>query len=77
MSQSDTKKILERVETLSKAEKAYVIDQILQSFHEIDVEIEEKWVKVAEERLTQVREGNVSLKSDEDLFAEIERRYKG
>jgi len=77
MSQADTKKILERVEALSKDEKAYIVDQILQSIHEIDVEIEKNWVKVAEERLTEIREGNVSLKSDADLFAEIDRKYKG
>jgi len=77
MSQADTKKILEKVENLSKDEKAYIVDQILQSIHEIDVEIEKNWVKVAEERLTEIREGNVSLKSDADLFAEIDRKYKG
>ena len=77
MSQADTKKILEKVENLSKDEKAYIVDQILQSIHEIDVEIEKNWVKVAEERLTEIREGTVSLKSDADLFAEIDRKYKG
>lgn len=77
MSQADTKKILERVEGLSRDEKAYVVDQILQSIHDINVEIENKWIKVAEKRLTQIREGNVSMKSEEDLFADIERRYKG
>ena len=76
MSQADTKKILEKVENLSKDEKAYIVDQILQSIHEIDVEIEKNWVKVAEERLTEIREGTVSLKSDADLFAEIDRKYK-
>ncbi|PKD44643.1 addiction module protein [Rhodohalobacter barkolensis] len=77
MSKSDTKEILERVETLSNDEKVYIADQILQSMHEVDPENDKQWVKVAEERLTQVREGNVTLKSEEDLFEEIERKYKG
>jgi hypothetical protein len=76
MSQSGTKEILERVEALSNDEKAYIADQILQSIHGIDREIDEQWVKVAEERLTQVREGNVSMKSEEDLFDEIKRKYE-
>jgi len=76
MNQSDTNRILEKVETLSKEEKVYIVDQILQSIHKIDVEIEKNWVKVAEERLTEIREGDVSLKSDADLFAEIDRKYK-
>jgi len=76
MNQSDTNRILEKVETLSKEEKVYIVDQILQSIHKIDVDIEKNWVKVAEERLTEIREGDVSLKSDADLFAEIDRKYK-
>ena len=76
MNQSDTNRILEKVETLSKEEKVYIVDQILQSIHKIDVEIEKNWVKVAEERLTEIREGDISLKSDADLFAEIDRKYK-
>jgi len=76
MNQSDTNRILEKVETLSKEEKVYIVDQILQSIHKIDVEIEKNWVKVAEERLTEIREGDVSLKSDADLFAEIDRKFK-
>jgi hypothetical protein len=76
MSKSDTKEILERVETLSNDEKVYIADQILQSMHEIDPEIDKEWVKIAEERLSQIREGNVSMISEEDLFEEIERKYK-
>ena len=76
MNQSDTNRILEKVETLSKEEKVYIVDQILQSIHKIDVEIEKNWVKVAEERLTEIREGDVSLKSDADLFDKIDRKYK-
>jgi predicted O-methyltransferase YrrM len=74
MSKSDTKEILERVETLSNDEKVYIADQILQSMHEIDPEIDKEWVKIAEERLSQIREGNVSMISEEDLFEEIERK---
>jgi hypothetical protein len=77
MSQSDTKEILERVETLSNDEKVYIADQILQSMHEVDPEIDKQWVKVAEERLTQVRDGNVSMTSEQDLFEEIEKKYNG
>ncbi len=77
MSKSDTKEILERVETLSNDEKVYIADQILQSMHGIEREIDEQWVNIAEERLSQVQEGNVTLKSEEDLFEEIERKYKG
>lgn len=77
MSQSNTREILEKVEILSSDEKIFIVDQLLQSIHEVDHDMDRKWVEVAEERLTQVREGKVSLKSEEDLFEDIERKYKG
>ena len=77
MNHTDTKEIIERVEALSNDEKVYIADQILQSMHEVDPEIDKQWVKVAEKRLTQVRKGNVSMRSEEDIFEEIERKYKG
>lgn len=77
MSQSATKEILDKVESLSNDEKVYIADQILQSMHEVDPKIDKQWVNLAEERLTQVRDGSVTMKSEEDLFEEIEQKYKG
>lgn len=77
MSQSATKEILDKVESLSNDEKVYIADQILQSMHEVDPKIDKQWVNVAEERLNQVRDGSVTMKSEEDLFEEIEQKYKG
>ncbi len=56
--------------------KTALIERILDSIHPLQKDVDEEWKEEAEKRISEINIGNVQLISGDEVFKEIEDRYK-
>lgn len=70
-----TDELLSIIESLPIDIKTELVEKILASMHPIEKEIDEEWKKVAEDRVAEVKAGNVKLIPGDEVFDEIWEKY--
>jgi Putative addiction module component len=71
----ETKKLIEELISLPVEERAIIADSILKTLNPIDNNIEKKWMKVANDRLKELKSGNVQAIPGDEVFNKIWKRY--
>lgn len=72
---AETIELIEMAEALPTAEKAMLVDRLLDSMYPRQAEIDELWRIEAERRVEEVRSGKVQTIPGEKVFEEIEKRF--
>lgn len=75
MSNLTTKELLEEVESLPSEERAFIADSILKTLNRVDENIDNEWLKVAEERLNDLKSGKVKSVSSEEVLTKVRERF--
>lgn len=70
------KEIIAEAESLPVEERAFVIDSLLRTLNPPVPEIDLAWMKVATQRLTELRSGNVKPIPGQEVFERIRRRFE-
>ncbi len=63
------------IEALPIDVKTELVDKILASIHPLQKEIDEEWKKAAEERINELKIGNVQVIPGDKVFSEIKEKY--
>jgi len=71
----ETKKLIEEVTSLPVEERAIIADSILKTLNPVETDIEKKWMKVAKERLIELKSGKVKPISGDEVFNKIWKKY--
>lgn len=69
-----TSEIISELANLPVDERALIADSLLQTLNATQPEIEQAWLKLAEQRLTEISDGSVETLSAEAVFANIDKR---
>jgi putative addiction module component (TIGR02574 family) len=56
--------------------KTALIERILDSIHPLQKDVDQEWIEVAEKRTSEIQTGNVQVIPGDEVFKEIEERYK-
>ena len=70
-----TDDLLTIIESLPIDIKTDLVEKILASMHPIEKEIDEEWKKTAEDRVAEIKAGNVKLIPGDEVFDEIWEKY--
>jgi hypothetical protein len=70
------KEIIKEAESLPIEERVMVIDSLLRTIIPPTAEIDMEWVKVAKQRLTELRSGQAKAVPGNDVFAKIRNRFE-
>ncbi len=70
------KDVLRDAESLPVEERIVIIDSLLRSLNNTNLEVDQEWIKVAKSRLSEIREGKVKTIPGEEVFAKIRKRFK-
>ena len=71
----ETKKLIEEVIALPVEERALIADSILISLNPTDLEIDMKWIKLAKERLDDLKSGKIKVIPGDEVFKKIWQRF--
>jgi putative addiction module component (TIGR02574 family) len=71
-----TKDLIAEAVSLPIEERALVIDSLLRSLNTPESEIDTKWAAVAKHRLQQLKSGEITAISGDDVFKKIEARFR-
>ncbi len=71
----NTKELIDEAVLLPIEERATVVDSLLKSLNSPEIEIDKQWAAVAQERLAQMRSGEVESVAGEDVFTDIWKRF--
>lgn len=69
-----TSEIISELANLPVDERAMIADSLLQTLNATQPEIEQAWLKLAQRRLTEIRDGSVETLSADAVFANIDKR---
>ena len=72
---SKTDDLLAIIESLPIDVKAELVEKILATLHPIEKEVNEEWVKEAENRVSQIKAGKVKTIPGDEVFNEIKVKY--
>lgn len=72
----NTKELINKAVSLPVEERAIVVDSLLRSLNPPELEIDKKWAKVAQQRLTELRSGTIDAIPGEKVFAKIWERFE-
>ena len=72
---SKTDELLTIIESLPIDVKTELVEKILASLHPLEKEVDEEWIKAAEDRVGEIKAGNVKLISGDEVFNEIREKY--
>jgi len=72
---SKTDDLLAIIESLPIDVKAELVEKILATLHPIEKEVNEEWVKEAENRVSQIKAGKVKTIPGDEVFNEIKEKY--
>ena len=67
--------LLTIIEALPIDAKTALVENILASMHPLQNETDEEWKKTAEERIADLRTGNVQAIPGDEVFKEIKEKY--
>lgn len=70
------KEIIQEAVSLPVEERAIVVDSLLRTLNPPSVEIDAEWVKVAKQRLAELRSGRVKPVPGNEVFAKIRERFE-
>jgi hypothetical protein len=71
----ETRKIIEEVISLPVEERALIADSILRSLNPVESDIDKKWIKIAEQRLQELKSGIVKAVPGDEVFKKIWQRF--
>ncbi|HSW54743.1 MAG TPA: addiction module protein [Ignavibacteriaceae bacterium] len=71
----ETKKIIEEVISLPVEERALIADSILRSLNPVESEIDKKWIKIAKDRLNDLKSGKIKAVPGDEVFNKIWKRF--
>ena len=69
------REIVKEAESLPVEERAFIIDLLLRTLNSPEQEIDQKWIKLAKQRLNEIRSGQVTAIPGDKVFAEIRERF--
>ena len=69
-----TAEIMNELANLPVEERALIADSLLQTLNASQPEIEQAWLKVAQQRLQEIDSGNVKMVSQEEMTTRINHR---
>lgn len=72
----NTNELITEAVSLPVEERALIIDSLLKSLNTPDPAIEQQWLSVANNRLQQLKSGEVSALSSEEIFKKIAARFQ-
>ncbi len=72
---SKTDDLLTIIESLPIDIKTELVEKILASMHPLNKEVDEEWMKAAEDRVNEIKAGNVKLIPGDEVFYEIREKY--
>ncbi len=70
-----TQKIINEILSLPVEERALIVDSILRSLNPTQLYIDQRWLKVAKERLDELKAGKVKAIPGNDVFKGIRQKY--
>ncbi|MCX7100753.1 MAG: addiction module protein [Methylobacter sp.] len=70
-----TKDLIAEAVSLPIEERTLVVDSYLRSLNTPELEIDTKWALVAKHRLQQLRSGEITAVSSDEVFKKIEARF--
>jgi putative addiction module component (TIGR02574 family) len=71
-----TKDLIAEAVSLPVEERALVVDSLLRSLNAPEPEIDKKWAAVAKHRLQQLKSGEITAVSGDEVFKKIEARFQ-
>jgi putative addiction module component (TIGR02574 family) len=71
-----TKDLIAEAVSLPVEERALVVDSLLRSLNAPEPEIDKKWATVAKHRLQQLKSGEITAVSSDEVFKKIEARFQ-
>ncbi|MCK4842434.1 MAG: addiction module protein [Methylococcales bacterium] len=72
----NTKELIDEVVSLPIEKPVLVVDSLLQSLNQPELEIDDKWSKVAEKRLLEMRSGKIKPVSGDQVFKSIWQKFE-
>ena len=72
----NTKELIDEAVSLPVEKRVLVVDSLLQSLNQPELEIDEKWNEVAQKRLTEMRSGKVKTISGDQVFKKIWKKFE-
>ncbi len=72
---SKTNDLFTIIENMPIDVKTALIEKLLASIHPLQKDVDEEWKEEAEERISEIKTGNVQLISGDEGFKEIEDKY--
>jgi putative addiction module component (TIGR02574 family) len=71
----ETKKIIDEVISLPVEDRALIADSILRSLNPADSDIDKKWIKIAKDRLNDLKSGKVKAIPGDEVFNKIWKKF--
>ena len=71
-----TKELIAEAVSLPVEERALLVDSLLKSLNTPEPAIDKKWIAVAQERLQQLRSGDVTAQPAHEVFKKIAARFQ-
>lgn len=72
---ASTDELIEQIESLPVEGRARVVDSLLRTMNQPDPTLDAAWVEVAQRRLAELRSGNVSGVSVDEIAAKARKRF--
>lgn len=70
------KEIIQEAASLPIEERAIVVDSLLKTLNTPDADIEKEWIRVAKERLAELRSGKMKAVPGDEVFSMIRQRFE-
>ena len=71
----EIKKIIEEAISLPVEERALIADSILRSLNPVESEIDKKWIKIAKDRLNDLKSGKIKSVPGDEVFNKIWKSF--
>ncbi len=69
------REIVKEAESLPVEERAFIIDLLLRTLNSPEQKVDKKWIKLAKQRLNEIRSGHVTAIPGDQVFSEIRERF--
>ncbi len=69
------REIVKEAESLPVEERAFIIDLLLRTLNSPEKEVDQRWIKLAKQRLDEIRTGHISAIPGDQVFSEIRERF--
>ncbi len=69
------REIVKEAESLPVEERAFIIDLLLRTLNSPEQEVDQEWIKVAKQRLNEIRSGHVNAIPGDQVFSEVRERF--